>query len=638
MKESRNPFLLRASEHIETDAMFIRLFEPSMLELLPESGLWDRPQILRSAPGAGKTSLLRLFTPTSLLNLYTLKSHEYGQALFQKLASMDAIDDAGPRLLGVLLSCARNYATLEDLDCDPTRKLRLLLGLLNARIILATLRGALALRRLHYPGDLSRIVLRSKPGEAISVTAGLPTNGQALHDWAMEVESTVCDAIDSFGPFETTALPGHDTLVSLLLLKEQEICVDGTPIAERVLIMLDDFHKLTQRQRENLFTTILDLRVPVGIWIAERFEALRTNEMLALGASQGRDFGDVLLLEQFWRRHSKRFEHLVLNVADKRANAALDGSITTLAACLEDSLDSPEWSAKHHHILGVVQPRVEALALSDNRFAEWIKSPHLKSGTTREQTLAWRSLEILMERERRRNQQAFDFSLPIDALEKRDGSDVKLAADLFIAEEFSTPFYFGPSRLASLASFNVEQFLRLAGDEFEELISLALLKKEASLSAERQHAIMVKGAEAFWLDIPRRVRNSRNVVMFLESIGRFCRWTTYRPNAPYSPGVNGIAISMADRDRLLSQTQVASKQHQTLAEILAVCLSQNLLDAVLNYPCKGEQWMVLYLNRLLCAKFRLPMNYGGFKEKSLKELTSWLEQGYREPRSEEQML
>jgi hypothetical protein len=638
MRESRNPFRLRASEQIETEAMFIRLFEPSMLELLPQEGLWDRPQILRSAPGAGKTSLLRLFTPTALLNLHTLRTHDFGQALFQKVSAMGAIDESGPRLLGVLLSCARNYATLEDLDCDASRKTRLLFGLLNARILLATLRGAVALKRLDYPSGLSRIEFVPRTTQQSSDLGKIPTNGRELNDWAMHLEATVCDAIDSFGPFETSSLPGHDTLISLLVLKERELQIDGAVVADRLLIMLDDVHKLTHRQRESLFPAILDLRPSSGFWIAERFEALTTNEMLSVGATQGRDFGDVILLEQFWRQYPKRFEHLVMNVADRRATAALDGEISTLAGCLDDSLEDSKGTEKHREILGKIKDRVQKVAAGNNLFTDWLQAPHLNEGTVREEAVAWRVLEILIERENRKSQQAFDFSLSVNELEKKDGSDVRNAADLFISQEFKVPYYFGPSRLAALSSSNVEQFLRLAGDEFEELVAQALLKKEPLLSPERQHAILVKGAESFWKDIPRRARNAREVIAFLDSIGRFCRWTTYLPNAPYSPGINGIAISMADRERLLTGAKPRDAQYGKLANILAACLAQNLLDATLNYRCKGENWMVLYLNRLLCAHFGLPMSYGGFKEKGLKELASWIDPGYREPKKDEQFV
>ena len=316
---------------------------------------------------------------------------------------------SGPRLLGVFLSCARNYATLEDLDCDAGRKTRLLFGLLNARILLATLRGAVALKRLDYPSGLAQIELVPKTTEQSSELGHIPTNGRELNEWAMQLEAMVCDAIDSFGPFETSSLPGHDTLISLLVLNERELRIDGAVVADRLLIMLDDVHKLTHRQRESLFPAILDLRPSCGFWIAERFEALTTNEMLSVGATQGRDFGNVILLEQFWRQYPKRFEHMVMNVADRRAAAALDGEISTLAGCLDDSLEDSKGTEKHREILGKIKDRVQKIAVGNNLFTDWLGAPHLNEGTVREQALAWRGLEILTEREISNNQQAFDF-------------------------------------------------------------------------------------------------------------------------------------------------------------------------------------------------------------------------------------
>ena len=46
------------------------------------------------------------------------------------MVSLRVVDDSGPRLLGVYLSCARNYATLDDLELEFARKDRVLFGLL----------------------------------------------------------------------------------------------------------------------------------------------------------------------------------------------------------------------------------------------------------------------------------------------------------------------------------------------------------------------------------------------------------------------------------------------------------------------------------------------------------------------------
>ena len=58
MREPRNPFRLRASESIESDATFLRLFGPGMLDLLPAENLWDKPQVFRSAPGGGQDFII----------------------------------------------------------------------------------------------------------------------------------------------------------------------------------------------------------------------------------------------------------------------------------------------------------------------------------------------------------------------------------------------------------------------------------------------------------------------------------------------------------------------------------------------------------------------------------------------------
>ena len=120
MREPRNPFRLRAAEAIENDVTFLKLFGPGMLDLLGnDAHLWDKPQLIRSAPGAGKTTLLRLFTPAALVNLHAFKGNDDLKELYQRMATLGVINDAGPQLLGVFLSCARNYRILDDLDFEP---------------------------------------------------------------------------------------------------------------------------------------------------------------------------------------------------------------------------------------------------------------------------------------------------------------------------------------------------------------------------------------------------------------------------------------------------------------------------------------------------------------------------------------
>jgi len=146
------------------------------------------------------------------------------------------------------------------------------------------------------------------------------------------------------------------------------------------------------------------------------------------------------------------------------------------------------------------------------------------------------------------------------------------------------------------------------------------------LSAERQHQILKRAAERRWDGIPRRVQRGYEARRFLEAVGAFCEGQTYRPSAPYPPGVTGFGITMQDRARLIdgSRDSVAFAELRTM---LAALVSQNLLEPNLDHKNKGESLIVFYLNRVLCAHFDLPLGYGGWRKKSLKDLSGWLAHG-----------
>jgi hypothetical protein len=133
------------------------------------------------------------------MGLHSFRRNDELKELFERMRSLGVVGEEGPKLLGVFHSCARNYATLEDLEFDSARKERLLFGLLNARITLATLRSTLTLHRMDYPGDLGRLAVPSEIAHEIAPAERLGTSGKDLHHWATKLEGSICDAIDSFG-------------------------------------------------------------------------------------------------------------------------------------------------------------------------------------------------------------------------------------------------------------------------------------------------------------------------------------------------------------------------------------------------------------------------------------------------------
>lgn len=633
MRELRNPFRLRASEHIESDETFVRLFSPEVLDMLSNPDVWEHPQIIRSAPGGGKTSLLRLFTPSSLRTIHAHRTRDYTKDLFSRLLSLGAMDRKGPIIVGVFLGCGHSFATLEDLDIDDGRKRRLFLSLLNARIVLATLRSILDLRQKdasHLPSIL--LERNSSSPEIISTLKEF--TGTALFDWAQEVERTICEALDSFLQLSEKQLPGHDSLIALSMLGTSKVLFDGTPVAQRILIMLDDIHLLTPKQRKWLLSVVISLRSSVNIWLAERMEALTVDELLSPGSPQGRDSNPPIDIEKYWSgSRINRFEKMVSSIADRRTRDARDVEIGCFADCLQDTLDGDEWDTTYTSGIKVVSSRVKERVGKNSKFDAWITERASASGTPREQLLGWRTLEILIEREYRKTQQSLDF-IEYDTFElaQKDSPDVRAAAELFVAREFKLPYYYGLSRLASLASSNIEQFLWLSGDIFEECVSAALLRKATHLAPASQERIFRKSIKAVWKELPQRVRYGTQVMRLLESIGGLAQWETEKPNAPYSPGVTGIAISMFEREKLQSALLKGSdKQLILLGEAIASCIAHNLLEIRLNQKCKGQYWMVMYLNRMLCVHFGLPLQYGGWREKRLADLQSWMTKGFVQP-------
>jgi hypothetical protein len=643
MRALRNPFRLRRAESIDTDDGFLMLFEPGILEVMPQATLWESVHIIRSAAGGGKTSLIRMFTPASLNTLCRRgKSDTKTRELFQRMKDFEAIDDLGPRVLGVLLTCGPGYSMLQDLSVDQARKNRLFFGLLNARITLAVLRGALNLRGLSFPDGLDRVTVASSKGMPSLQPIMFPCIGRQLYSWAEQREASLCGSLDSLGPFKAESLPGDDALYSLSLMEPGNLAIDGVKVAHRVLLMMDDIHKLTSHQRELLVSTVIDARSAVGVWIAERFEALSPQEMLSSGAEKGRDYGETIEIESFWRAKPEKFEKLALRVADRRIMEASDTEIASFQGCVQEALSGNVWDKKFIEAIQVVSARVKQAYGTKERFREWVRLAEAFDGTSQERATEWRKLEILIQRELNKKQKGLFDEQPLgeEELGEKDDSSLKNAAELFLAREFELPYYYGTGRIARLASLNIQQFLGLGGEVFEESAAAEVLRRTLALPPERQHALMKDMARQLWDDIPKKVRHGRPLRQFLESVGNFSRSYTYRPTAPNDPGVTGTAIRMTERVQLFEE---AAKKEQAnsamvrLGETITSALSHNLLVAQLDYNCKQEKWMLLNLNRLLCVHFDLPLGYGLYKERPLKTLMQWLDRPYSEP-SEGELL
>jgi hypothetical protein len=628
VRATRNPFTLRASELIESDGTFLRLFGPGVLDLLQAEEVWNRVQPIQSAPGGGKTSLFRLFTPACLLMLYDSRATaEEFKDLNRRLKEMAAISEDGPSVLGVMISGVSKDADLESLALDQARKNRLFFSLLNSRITIAALRSALELKKLSFPDDLPRLFIQRPKVSDFPSSIPVPCKGDILLEWASDSEKQISRYIDSFAPNITDPFLGYDTLYCLYLLQSDCIYLDGQSVAPRTLLMIDNVERLTKTQRTNLFDALVNLRVPIGVWLAERLEALNPRELF--GAEVGREYEEPIVLEEFWRNESSKYEQVIENIADRRAKLNPDIQMGPFEACLQNSLDGIEWKERYLKAIEAVSFRVREKTRNTRRYDKWISKGEVQEGTPREKAISWRVLEIKIERDKKKAQrQLIDSPLPEEDLEIKVEAATREAAELFLAREFYLPYYFGFQNLVKLSTSNIEQFLVFASDLFEEVISAKLLKQSTSLSPSRQESILTKAAKQLWDAIPFSSPNGRDIVRLLERIGEMCLTETTKPNAPYAPGVTGIALSMKDRDRLIaSPSQEMQSEMAKLSGVLSSCISNNFLlmhSGVHQGQKGGTTWMVLYLNRWLCLHFGLPFQYGGWRPIKIIELIKYI--------------
>lgn len=623
----RNPFKIRASEKIDSEAGFLRLFSPLVLESLHEkyqSGkLWDNVLYIHSSPGAGKSSLIRVFDPSTLKILLNSKSASDFKELFNSLKKIEVINQHKIEVLSVSMQCTRNYEILEELNISSAQKVRFFFSLLNSRITIATLRNACLMLNKKFPEDLEEIKFKYNNSDNYFKSLELPCTGKELYNWASNIERNIYKAIDSFLPLEDNEIEGHDELFSLTTLTPENILFGDSPICSKILFVLDDAHKLSSDQRRRLKIYLAEKRGNFSIWISERLEALDAIENL--GSSLERDYNEINL-EDFWRKYPTKFEKIVRNISEKRANISTE-DVSSFQNYLSDNLNEEKNKLQLKNYSENKLNTIKEIAKYTNRFDDWIEHVSNLNGSEYEKALAVGELEILIHRNIGKQQLSLEFPLTIEELQQKNSNDVSAAANLFLANQIKLPYYFGFNSLSKSSSSNIEQFLSFSGELFEEMISKKIAGDDLVLSDSEQHTVLKNIANAKWKELKRIVPFQEQVRKFLTSLGEFSKKETYKLNAPYSPGVNGFAIKPHKELKLLNNfgNWPNDPAYEPLINVLSTCVAFNLLEIqVVNQGKKDQIWDVYYLNRWLCIIFDLPLSYGKWRHKSPDELTKWL--------------
>lgn len=633
MRVDVNPFYTRASDNVDSDEKFIQLFSPEILAIFKDYPIWHAVNVLRSSPGGGKTTLLKMFTPKILALIRSSRTHDdHAKELFNVLTELKAFNQRGDiEISAALISFTNQYSTLEYLNLTASQKIRIFCALLNTRIILSVLRSVCLVKSISYPEGLSKLSFTEIQNPDLPVYLRGFSNCYELYEWATNEEEQISDQIDNIESPRSEISRGVETFYALDLLAPNNLLLDSQPLNCKIVVMLDDVHNLSITQRGFLVKAIIDKRPLVNTWISERLKALTMDELLSEGSLQGRDT-NIIILENFWSKKYQQFEKFARSVANRRVDIAFENKMD-FAGFLNTKM-SLKFDTVIKDAIHAVQSRVKSKYGNTAKYAAWISSVEKQDVDFYEKLVEWRALEILLFRDANKAQHQLFEDLEVEELDYQNGNDVKVAAQLFLHDEFKIPFYFGIATICRLASSNIEQFLNIAGALFD-LVQTNSIKKiinpnnDLSLEPEKQEEVIKRIVNLRWKDLNTNVPLFEDIKKLMDAIGQFCYSETYVPNAWNSPGINGIAITMAQRNEIKDKI-LHDKNHPyyKLAKCLTICIAYNLIDFKLDYRCKGKDFMVLYLNRIYCAKYQLPLNNGKFKEKSLRELSTWISAGF----------
>lgn len=629
MAYKANPFLERMSERTTSDMDFARLFSPKILEKLAEDAFEGAVHIFRSAPGAGKTTILRAFTPTALSAFWSSRHVPELTESFKHLVLRGVVDEQdGPQMLGVILSCASGYA-----DLPPGAELAnegLFRALLDCRVVLRTLRSVTSLVGVGSSEQLGSIRLTYDASAADLKYIPCHEDPLQLLAWAEQHEQRVYAQLDAFAGHHDSSMPLHVRFESILWLQSVSFHFKGRIIAPRRLLMIDDLHKLRRKQRILLIDELTVLRPTVPVWLAERASAIG-NDLLSQGARQGRDLREYAL-EDMWSGSKGAHQFMVFaqNILDRRMSLQDVVASGSFSQCLQGEHSQDD--VRDDVIRGIEAFNAEARRHETNvRYSEWLaRAKQRATEPTIEALVDMYVTRILMSRDEAKRQMTLDLALSAEELEDKDNSQVRGAAEIFIHEELKIPYYYGLERLCTLATSNIEELLSLAAALYVGLQAKQVLRKpQLVLSPAEQEKLLVEAAKRKRDFIPKNHTEGSRALRLLDSIGGFCREKTFQPNAPYAPGVTGIRLSQTEFLKLHSTSGPLSESGNVLTRVLAECAADNLVvTKQSSASASRESGMIFYLNRTLCACHGLPLQMGGWQDVSANDLIDWMERGF----------
>jgi len=649
----RNPFLIRTAERISNEDEFIKLFSPKIIEIIKENlegySLWNQFFRFQSSPGGGKTSLLKLFSPTVLIRLKQIfKSRTEANtdidSLFSNLKLLGAFNDLDEvNVLSVYISCASDYDNISNLNLSKPRKNRLFVSLINVRILISFIRTFLEYLKILDPDldleeELKKLTIIPRSNISLPTDFPIECNGHKLYEWSGKLEKAIYRQIDGFES-EIEDLNEHSGLFSVQLLTSEQLYYKGElSIPTNIAIFFDDIQKLAFEQYNYISNEIVEKRPSNGIWFAERLDLFNLDDLWSKNAStNGRDYVKEVNLEELLKGRSN-FKDFSINVAEKRVERSKDVSLSSFPSILLDDLNYKKNDIEI--LINKVIENINDSSKMSSSYKSVLNEIINKSFNGEfEKLIELRIFQILIERmEKKKNREPslFDTEYLISEYELDKKRFSKNDSLYLLSRDLKIPYYFGYNTLVSLSSSNIEQFLAFAGRLFENVISANIIGKDNRITPYEQEKILLKEANRRWKDL-NSLSNYKEIKTLLDSIAKFCNSQDNILGYSYR-GVTGFALKLEDRQRLTNQeTWVNSPHYRVLSRVLTVAIANNLLEVRLDKKQgnKGEPPKTLFfLNRWVCLKYGLSFSYTGWRTVNLDILGKWVYRGFKEKDTE----
>lgn len=644
----RNPFLIRTAERITNEDEFIKLFSPKIIDIIRDNieghSLWNQFFRFQSSPGGGKTSLLKLFNPSVLSRLQQIyqsrvDSNSDIDSLFRNLKVLDAYNEEDEiNVLTLYISCASDYANISNLNESESKKNRLFISLLNARILIAFVRTFLDFLKIKKPNSNFKEELKKlkiTPSSTVNLPGDFPIDCNALdlYNWGGNLENFVYGEIDGLRNNDLKIVE-HSGLFSPQLLNASQISYEDADLPINMAIFFDDAQKLAVEQYNFLSNEIIEKRPSVGIWFAERLDLFSLDQLWSKDASTGgRDFVKEINLEELLRGKSN-FKDFSVNVAEKRVERSKDISIRSFPSTLLNEVNLDDNQAEK--LIGEVLKKISEISQNKEIYKSLLEFLQSKNyGKKFDQLCELRIAQTIIERKEKKeikepslfaNEYLTDeFKIDSKGFSQND-------ARYLLSRDYNIPFYYGYDKLVGLSSSNIEQFLAFSGRLFENILSAKIVGRNSSITSQDQQAILLKEVNQRWKDL-NSLSNSYHVKSLLNSVAQFCSSQDRKPGFPYR-GVTGFALILEDRKKLTDSTFWDQNPHyQIIAKTLTVAIANNLIEVSLDRKqgSKGDSPKTLFfLNRWICLKYNLSFGYSGWRKVDLDTLGRWIKRGYKE--------